>query len=245
MSLVSDEYGKRALDFVEDMQRLEAYDDILARIRAELEWFGLDFVTVSTIPGPGIKVADCMLMNTRPEDYSRHYVEKNYVDRDPIVLALSSFTGPFSWSDVRQQRLSKSGRMIIDEGRDFGALDGLIIPIATPNGSLSIFSPCGRQPNLTPRARSALDMIGIFSTQALQRATQRERRVSARIALTNREREVISWVAVGKSDDEIATILAISRTTAITHINNAKLKLNATRRAQAVMQALRYGEIHL
>jgi DNA-binding CsgD family transcriptional regulator len=53
------------------------------------------------------------------------------------------------------------------------------------------------------------------------------------------------WVAAGKTDDEIGEILTISRETVTTHVENAKIKLNATRRTYAVVQALRFGEISL
>lgn len=53
------------------------------------------------------------------------------------------------------------------------------------------------------------------------------------------------WVAAGKTDDEIGEILTIGRETVTTHVENAKVKLNATRRTYAVVQALRFGEIHL
>lgn len=88
-------------------------------------------------------------------------------------------------------------------------------------------------------------MIGIYSTHALQRAVRRADCGAHRSPLTDCEREVMRWVAIGKTDDEIATILSISRTTATTHVENAKEKLNAPRRAQAIVQALRYGEITL
>ena len=63
--------------------------------------------------------------------------------------------------------------------------------------------------------------------------------------LTSREREIITWIAAGKTDDEIATILSIGQATVTTHTKNAMQKLGATRRAQAVMQAVRFGEISL
>jgi DNA-binding CsgD family transcriptional regulator len=52
--------------------------------------------------------------------------------------------------------------------------------------------------------------------------------------LTAREREALQWVAEGKSDWEIAMILGLSQTTVRFHVDNARRKLGAVNRAQAV-----------
>ena len=46
---------------------------------------------------------------------------------------------PYSWGDIREGRdLKKSERTIIDEGREFGAYDGLVIPIVNLTGSMAL-----------------------------------------------------------------------------------------------------------
>lgn len=52
--------------------------------------------------------------------------------------------------------------------------------------------------------------------------------------LSPRERDCIAFVAQGKSDWEIGVILGVSRTTAHSHVENAKRKLDCRTRAQAV-----------
>ena len=54
------------------------------------------------------------------------------------------------------------------------------------------------------------------------------------VHLTSREREALTWVAEGKSDWEIAVILGLSETTVRFHVDNARKKLGAVNRAQAV-----------
>jgi LuxR family quorum sensing-dependent transcriptional regulator len=92
-----------------------------------------------------------------------------------------------------------------------------------------------------------LEIVGTYAFCALQKALANEMRTSEkrRAALTAREREIMRWVAAGKTDDEIGEILTISHETVTTHVENAKVKLNATRRTYAVVQALRFGEITL
>jgi LuxR family transcriptional regulator, quorum-sensing system regulator BjaR1 len=54
------------------------------------------------------------------------------------------------------------------------------------------------------------------------------------VRLTRRERDCLAYVAEGKSDWEISVILSISEATARFHVDNARRKLGAVTRAQAV-----------
>ena len=60
---------------------------------------------------------------------------------------------------------------------------------------------------------------------------------------TDREREILGLVATGATDPEIAEALRLSPATVQTHVRNAKAKLGARTRAQAVALALRRGLI--
>jgi LuxR family quorum sensing-dependent transcriptional regulator len=244
---MSDEYGKRTLDFVQRLQQLTDYDEICRLVTSELEWFGYTHVSCITMPGPGQDQSECLLMNTRPKDYVENYIEKNHVARDPVIKELRRTLNPYSWSDIRDRGdLTRSERVIMDEAREFEVRDGLTIPIMTLSGSVTLFCPCGREPNVSQRARAAIEIIGVYTNHALKRAIrQRQREEAVRAPLTPREREIMQWVASGKTDDEIADILSISTTTVTTHVEHAKQKLDAFRRTYAVVQAIRYGEITL
>src|SRR6185437_3673467 len=169
MNTDGDVYGRRTLDFVERLQKLSQYDEICVEIQKELAWFGLSCVTAWSMPGPGRPPDEGVLLNTRPQQYIERYKEQNYLVRDPMVTELRHTVVPYTWKDVQsRRRLSRSEQKIIDEGRDFGMHEGLIIPIVTLSGSMSVFSPCGSEPDLSQRARSALEIIGIYSQQALK-----------------------------------------------------------------------------
>jgi LuxR family quorum sensing-dependent transcriptional regulator len=63
--------------------------------------------------------------------------------------------------------------------------------------------------------------------------------------LTQREREVLLWSAQGKSSWEISVILGVSERTINWFIANASRKLDAVNRTQAVVNAIRSGEIEI
>jgi DNA-binding CsgD family transcriptional regulator len=60
---------------------------------------------------------------------------------------------------------------------------------------------------------------------------------------TSRERQVLALLASGSTDTEAAELLALSPATVQTHVRNAKAKLGARTRAQAVALALHRGLI--
>ena len=62
---------------------------------------------------------------------------------------------------------------------------------------------------------------------------------------TSREREVLALLAARATDEQIAGLLELSPATVQTHVRNAKAKLGARTRAQAVALALQGGMIDL
>jgi LuxR family transcriptional regulator, quorum-sensing system regulator BjaR1 len=246
MGTPTDRYAQRAFDFFERVSVMTDPDVLGSAIAAEMKQFGFEWVTVWTVPPPGTPLK-AILLNTRPEDYVQNYVEKNHVLKDPAVTYLRRSIRPYSWGDVRKSiELSPIERRIMDEGREFDAHDGLIIPIVTATGSLSVVSPCGRDPDLSPRSRAAIELISVIGEQALKRAILGKHRSNLSYqTLTGREREIMQHVAWGKTDSEIGTILGISSSTVLKHVDNAKQKLGALRRSSAVVIAMSRGEISI
>jgi DNA-binding response OmpR family regulator len=60
---------------------------------------------------------------------------------------------------------------------------------------------------------------------------------SKAVALNEREVEVLTWVARGKTSAEIAQILGLTKRTVDFHIDNARGKLGAATRSEAVIKA--------
>src|SRR5215468_12323998 len=58
-----------------------------------------------------------------------------------------------------------------------------------------------------------------------------------RVALNDREVETLTWVARGKTSAEIAQILGLTKRTIDFHIDNARSKLDAATRTEAVIKA--------
>ena len=62
-------------------------------------------------------------------------------------------------------------------------------------------------------------------------------------SLTPRELESLRWTMEGKTAWEVGSVLGISESTAVLHVNNAMHKLGCVNKHQAVLKALRLGLI--
>lgn len=87
-------------------------------------------------------------------------------------------------------------------------------------------------PDLAPDDALAIQLAGLMLTERLMTFAAPPDQDEVR--LTDRERDAVAWVAEGKSDWEISVILGVSETTIRFHVDNARKKLGAVNRAQAV-----------
>lgn len=79
----------------------------------------------------------------------------------------------------------------------------------------------------------AIQIAGLALTERLMTFAA-DAEGSAPVRLTSRERDSLALVADGKTDWEISVILGVSEGTARFHVDNARRKLGAVTRAQAV-----------
>ncbi|TPN80833.1 helix-turn-helix transcriptional regulator [Mesorhizobium sp. CU2] len=86
--------------------------------------------------------------------------------------------------------------------------------------------------DFSPDEAFAIHMAGLGLTERLMSLTSPP--PTAAVRLTARERDSLALVAEGKTDWEISVILGIAEATVRFHVDNARRKLGAVNRAQAV-----------
>lgn len=91
------------------------------------------------------------------------------------------------------------------------------------------------------RVLSILEYIVPFYSQAFSRIRGGEKETLGN--LTPKEIEILQWLKEGKSSWDISVMLHCSKRTIDFHVENAKTKLNAVNRTQAVATALHQGVI--
>lgn len=90
-----------------------------------------------------------------------------------------------------------------------------------------------------PSQTRALQMAGLLLTERLIELAEVD--PPPPVQLTRRELDSLRLVAEGKTDWDVARILGISESTARFHIDNARRKLDAVSRAQAVAKIAHLG----
>ena len=188
-----------------------------------------------------------MELNTRPAFFIERYIRNEVYLRDPILLAMSETGDTLTWSEAMSWFLwSREARAIVEGARDFGANDGLTMPLFSHGMIAGVFSVCGWNPDLSPRVRARLEVLGLIVHQALMRVgVAGVRRGARHIVLTSRESEVVHWAARNKVDCEIAAILGIRTATVKTLLSSAQQKLGARDRDDVAIRALLKGELRL
>jgi len=211
--------------------------------------FGLTALMAGTVPDPNTPTGrqkDHVILCDWPVEWLKRYVKRNYVDYDPVVSHMKQLQAPFQWHDAEKStERTKNSLAVMGDAGEFKLRDGLAFPLVTLDGTIVMVSLGGER---TEMSTGEFGMISLVSTYAIGRAMQlhaqaNEAPVVDHVELTGRETECLKWAALGKSEWEISQILGISEHTSEKHLLNAKYKLGAVNRVQAVAEAIRRGYI--
>ncbi|NQV20504.1 MAG: LuxR family transcriptional regulator [Rhodospirillales bacterium] len=234
----------RTFEFISEVEAANEAGAVRSRFQKFIEGFGLSNAACVKIPSPGESLLDLVLMNTRPDDWSSHYNEGNYISRDPMVQEMFGTYLPYSWSDVLDRReIDKTDIRIVKDASSFGMNEGFVIPLFGHNGYSGLVSVAGENVELPPAVRSALQLSSIYVHNRLRSLQLAE--YDEIPELTGREIECLRWVMAGKSDWDIGQILFISEKTVNYHVEKIKRKYAVATRTQAVVYGLRAGVLTL
>ncbi|MCI3203721.1 LuxR family transcriptional regulator [Pandoraea capi] len=181
------------------------------------------------------------IYTTYPESWLMRYQQADHIHHDPIVRQATQSTLPIYW-----HRFSEERNIVFDEAREHGLAKGITIPIHGANGEWSLFSVASDTAHEHDRSHTSafvgqVQLAAFYMNEAARRLGKPSE-LSIR-ALTRREKECLLWSSRGKTSWEIGSILSISESTVVFHLTNAKNKLNATNRRQAVAKAISLGLI--
>lgn len=234
------------LDFIDRIESAPNAQAISGELLSITSRYGLDLLIGGTMPTPRANRSAQMenvLFQGWPVSWLQRYIERGYVFVDPVIRRIQANLSPFDWADAEPDPAHReSATQVMAEAREHGLGAGFAVPLITLEGDIAAVSLGGERMDVPPKAQG---MISLISTYAMGRAIQLRAKASPkpREPLTPREVECIRWAAAGKSEWEIGTILNISEHTAERHLLNAKNKLCAVNRVQAVAEAIRSGII--
>jgi len=230
---------RSAFEFIQGIERLSNTGEIMDAMGALLKKHGFEYHCVSFLATATETLEDVLLSNRLPEEWLKLYIEREYVHDDPAFRYAKTVVRPFRWfkeSPYDPEREPRAAE-VVQRARDFGILDGFLIPVASTAGRMGQIWFGGRTLDLPERQLPALHLMAIYAFDRILKLHGSPARHQAR--LTPREREILTWVANGKSSWEIGEQLHISSRTVKEHIKNLCRKLDAVTRTQAVMIAVR------
>ena len=237
----------RTLEFIDELRHAVTPAEVCEKLLSITAGFGLTALMGGTVPQPGTprgRQKDHVLLCDWPPEWLERYVARNYVDHDPVVSHMKQLQAPFQWREASQAiRVDRDSDEVMGDAGEFRLRDGLAFPLVTLDGQVMMVSLGGEAIELSP---IEFGMVSLAATYAIGRAMQlrcRPTQTIDHIELTPRERECLQWAATGKSEWEISQILGISEHTSEKHLLNAKTKLGAVNRVQAVAEAIRRGYI--
>lgn len=239
-------YARVAFDLIDEFERLKSPEQVMGRLSSTLSTFGYTAFLITGVPEPPLRLEPYMLLNGWPNGWTEHYFKADYYKDDPVAAWCRRTVDPFEWSEAKYDpERSPRAAAVMHTAEDFGMKKGFLVPILRANGFHACVTMAGERPDFDPHAKRAIHIMSLYAHARAVRLMGIEVALPKEQRLTNREREALAWTAAGKTSWEISQILGISERTVNWLIGRAAEKLDAVNRTQAVVNALRAGEIRL
>lgn len=234
----------RVVDTLAAIERAPSVLKVKEAFRQFAECYGFTTFMCADPPLAETNDAGSILFDEWPPAWRRRYLQRKYVYRDPMVLEIHRTEHPFLWADVLERRqYARRDQAIVFEAAEWGMRVGFVVPMHLTGGRVHTMTMAGASPRTDLQARAELHLISMYAHARAMRLRQDDPEEPLR--LTKREREVLQLVSTGKSDWEIGVILNISASAVHKHVENVKHRLDVSTRVQAVVAAIRSGEIAL
>lgn len=176
----------------------------------------------------------------------KHYVDKEYLRVDPVVLGCFQRFHPVDWKTL--DWTSKAARAFRKDSVDHGiGNQGFSVPIRGPNGQFALFSmshSCSdaQWADFTGKHQRDIILIAHYLNQkALD--FEKARKPEPVRPLSPREVDTLTYLAMGYGRGQVAEMLSISEHTLRAYIESARFKLGALNTTHAVARALGEGFI--
>ncbi len=221
---------------------------------ASLQGTAMTIVTGASKP-TGPVIAQRFLTSGLPRGWVENYVARRHYLHDPIVGAARRSRTPFLWSWTREWYEREAGAAhyplaagVVRDAQDCGLRGGLAVPVYRPHGHRGAVFFWHTGVEIDPRVNRALHVLGLYAyekAESMKAIGPGSLRKKPARRLTEREREAMQWTAAGKTSWEISMLLGIGEPAVNKLIASATSKLDAVNRTQAVVEAIRLGEINL
>lgn len=179
-----------------------------------------------------------MVIASWPPEWLRYYTDSKLIERDPLFAALQKADGPMSWSDIRDNPVSRGDRQLFIAAAEFGWNEGFVVALRRGGTRRGLISLCGPRERLPREDYGALTAGSVLFYERVRGQLAGAPSVYMAAGLTQREVECLTGAAAGLSDAGIAQRLGISAATVHEHIERAKRRFGVRSRTAAVAVAV-------
>ena len=233
------------LDLIESLSRDTTIADAYRSLQSVAEPLGCGAIAFARIRhGPGVpSVAD---VGAPPvlDDYFR---PDGLWRSDPLTHVSRFRPSPFvvPREDLLQFGEPAAARVVYEMNEANGGTSKLVFTVPGEAGStwLCVYGGVYAKRDLHGTMSMGRDVLALSMALVAARIAQFGARVQDPPRLSPREREVLSHLAAGRRGDAIAWRMGITLSTVDLHVANARRKLGAATREQALVEAIRYGLI--
>ena len=232
------------LDTIATLERAPSVLKVKEIFRRAIEKHGYEHFLCSAPPRPQDSQYDPVLFEEWPPAWRRRYSRRRYFVCDPMLLELYRTADPFSWADVLDRGTNSAAeRAVMHDASAWGMNEGFVVPIYGIGGQMHAVTMSGRAPRSDLTARAELHLLSIYAYGRAKFLAGRE--TDPTPVLRPHERETLLWAAAGKSDWEISRILRVSEGAIHKRIEAIKRRMGVGTRVQAIVAAIRSGQIAL
>lgn len=231
---------KRAQNPLEIILGADSVAACCAAFRSALSPFGIDCFSAGEFDAARRNRAIFAALDW-PESWQRFYFGSSLIERDPLVENIGRYGRPFTWSDLRADRLlAQLGTEGLEAAAEAGWRDGLAVPLPRGGSRYGIVSLVARD-IIPDEHRHEMTSLSLAFHQAIMPLARRDGFAQPPCGLSPREIEALKLVVAGRSDRQIAEALGIAVTTAHEHVERAKRRLTAKTRAELAAVAVSLG----
>lgn len=228
--------------YLEQVERAQGLEDIQRLIVALRDHYGVAHIVYHWVSSDGEQYG----CGTYDPKWVKHYVERDYLRVDPVVIGCFQRFHPVEWKKLDWS--SKAARAFLQDAIAHGVGNqGFSIPIRGPSGQFALFTvsqSCSdaEWADFTGRHQRELILIAhYFNRRALE--MERGRAPEPTRGLSPREIDALTYLAMGYARGQVADMLDISEHTLRAYIESARFKLGALNTVHAVARALSEGLI--
>ncbi len=230
----------QAVQVAESIRHTRSTGEIWRALKSFVGPLGFTQLSVlSTLDASADKLAPHVMYIDAPAKFVDAFDQRALLHHYPLIQHALTTSDPFTVRQVQARGLTAEQRNALEfVGSELNLTSGFVVPVRRAGKMLGVVMFGGVRCRLGPIERSTLHLL---AHSAVVRAIDLKDapKEAATSELSPRERQCLQWASKGKTDAEIGVILGISARTARFHIENAKRKLGAATRVQAVAEAMR------